>query len=318
MAQSLLRIGITLGDAAGIGPEIILKAIATPEIQNICVPLVIGDRLILEHTARSLNLPIPEHILDLHQFTSLPEPGRISAECGKAALAYIEKAVSLCLSREMRAMVTAPIHKEAIHLAGSPYPGHTEMIAMLTNTKEYAMMLVGDGLRVILVTIHMGLANVSKVLTIEKILKTIRLAYRATQELGITMPKIAVAGFNPHAGEQGLFGDEEQTKIAPAIELAKQEQIPVFGPFPPDTIFHRALNNEFDIVVCMYHDQGLIPLKTLAFHTGVNVTIGLPIVRTSVDHGTAYDIAGKGIANPFSMIEAIKLAVQLATNRFKS
>jgi 4-hydroxythreonine-4-phosphate dehydrogenase len=314
----MVRIGITLGDAAGIGPEIILKAISEPEICDICSPLIIGDRLILEHTAQKVNLPISNEILDLKQFTTLPEPGKISQACGKAALAYVEKAVSLCLSKEIAAMVTAPIHKEAIHLAGSPYAGHTEMIAKLTETDEYAMMLVGGGLRVVLVTIHIGLATVSKTLSIEKIVKTIRLAYRATQELGIKNPKIAVAGFNPHSGEQGLFGNEEQTKIKPAIELAKQEHIPVFGPFPPDTVFHRAINGDFDIVVCMYHDQGLIPLKTLAFHSGVNVTVGLPIVRTSVDHGTAYDIADKGIANPLSMIEAIKLAVRLAINRFNN
>lgn len=314
----LPKIGITLGDAAGVGPEIILKAISDPEIKQYCSPTIIGDRLIIEHTARALNLSLPETIIDLQQFSTLPQLGKISIECGKAALTYVEKAVELCTSKEISAMVTAPIHKEAIHLAGSPYAGHTEMIAQLTSTKEYAMMLVGGRLRVILVTIHMGVAKVSASITTEKILKTIRLAYRATRELGIQEPKIAVAGFNPHAGEQGLFGDEEQTKIEPAIEMAKREQIPVFGPFPPDTVFFRAINGDFDIVVCMYHDQGLIPLKTLAFHSGVNVTIGLPIVRTSVDHGTAYDIAGKGIANPESLIEAIKLAVQLSINRFSS
>jgi 4-phospho-D-threonate 3-dehydrogenase / 4-phospho-D-erythronate 3-dehydrogenase len=314
----LPKVGITLGDAAGVGPEIILKALSEPEIRQLCSPVIIGDKLILEHTARTLNLPLHDEIINLRQFSTLPQLGKISAECGKAALAYVEKAIELCSTKHITAMVTAPIHKEAIHLAGSPYPGHTEMIAQLTNTKEYAMMLVGNNLRVILVTIHMGLAKVSATITPEKILKTIRLAYRATKELGISDPKIAVAGFNPHAGEQGLFGDEEQTKIEPAIQMAIQEQIPVFGPYPPDTVFYRAINGDFDIVVCMYHDQGLIPLKTLAFHNGVNVTIGLPIVRTSVDHGTAYDIAGKGIANPESLIEAIKLAIQLANNRFKT
>lgn len=312
----LPKIGITLGDAAGVGPEIILKAISEPELQHLCSPVIIGDRLILERARQILNLPLPTELIDLHQFTTLPPLGKISRDCGTAALAYVEKAVELCSSKQITAMVTAPIHKEAIHLARSPYAGHTEMIAQLTNTKEYAMMLVGGGLRVILVTIHMGLAKVSASLTPENILKTIRLAYRATIELGIKKPKIAVAGFNPHSGEQGLFGDEEQTRIEPAIEMANQEQIPVFGPYPPDTIFYRAINGDFDIVVCMYHDQGLIPLKTLAFHSGVNVTIGLPIVRTSVDHGTAYDIAGQGIANPESLIEAIKLAIQLSSKRF--
>jgi 4-phospho-D-threonate 3-dehydrogenase / 4-phospho-D-erythronate 3-dehydrogenase len=314
----LPKIGITLGDAAGVGPEIILKSLSDSALRHQFSPVIIGDKLILDHTARTLNLPLQDEIIDLHQFSTLPQLGKVSVECGKAALVYVEKAVELCSAHKIAAMVTAPIHKEAIHLAGSPYPGHTEMIAQLTNTKEYAMMLVGGNLRVILVTIHMGLAKVSTTITPKKILKTIRLAYRATKELGISNPKIAVAGFNPHAGEQGLFGDEEQTKIEPAIELAKQEQIPVFGPYPPDTVFYRAINGDFDIVVCMYHDQGLIPLKTLAFHSGVNVTIGLPIIRTSVDHGTAYDIAGKGIANPESLIEAIKLAVQLAANRFKT
>jgi 4-hydroxythreonine-4-phosphate dehydrogenase len=314
----LPTIGITMGDPAGIGPEITLKALANQEITQLCSPIIIGDSLILQHASRSFNLPNNSALIDLQLFKSLPELGEISAVCGSATIAYVEKAVELCLTKKIDAMVTAPIHKEAIHLAGSPYPGHTEMIAQLTQTKDYAMMLVGGRLRVILVTTHVGLAKVSELLSSDNILRTIRLAYRATQELGIENPKIAVAGFNPHSGEQGLFGSEEQTKITPAIELAKREHIPVDGPYPPDTIFHRILNGDFDIVVVMYHDQGLIPLKTLAFYTGVNVTIGLPIIRTSVDHGTAYDIAGKGIANPQSLIEAIKLAVQLANNRFKS
>ena len=208
-------------------------------------------------------------------------------------------------------MVTAPISKEALKMAGMTWPGHTEMIAELTGTRDYAMMLVGGPLRVILVTIHTALRNVPDMIKQDTVLKTIRLARRACNMLGIKAPRIAVAGLNPHAGEAGMFGDEEIREIIPAIEAARLEGIEATGPFPPDTVFHKAYKGEVDIVVCMYHDQGLVPLKMIAFDTGVNVTVGLPIIRTSPDHGTAYDIAWSGKADPSSLIEAVRLASQM-------
>jgi 4-hydroxythreonine-4-phosphate dehydrogenase len=232
-------------------------------------------------------------------------------EGGKACVSYIKKAVEFALSKKVDGIVTAPISKEALKMAGFKWPGHTEMLADLTNTKDYTMMLIGKPLRVILVTIHTALKNVPDLITKSKALKTIRLAKKACDMLNIKNPRIAVAGLNPHAGEAGIFGDEEIKKIIPAVKEAIKEGIPVSGPYPPDTIFHKAYKGDVDIVVCMYHDQGLIPLKMIAFDKGVNITIGLPFVRTSPDHGTAYDIAWKGIANPSSMIEAIKVAAML-------
>jgi 4-hydroxythreonine-4-phosphate dehydrogenase len=230
---------------------------------------------------------------------------------GSASAGYIRKAVQFALEKQVDGIVTAPISKAALKMAGYKWPGHTEMLADLSRTRDYAMMLVGGPLRVILVTIHTALKNVPELITKQKIVKTIRLARKACSMLKIRKPRIAIAGLNPHAGETGIFGDEEIKKIIPAIREAAKEGIPVSGPCPPDTIFHKAYNGEVDIVVCMYHDQGLIPLKMLAFDTGVNVTVGLPFIRTSPDHGTAYDIAWQGIAEPSSMIEAIKLAVRL-------
>jgi 4-hydroxythreonine-4-phosphate dehydrogenase len=237
---------------------------------------------------------------------------RPTAEAGRACVRYINKAVGLALSKQVDGIVTASISKEALKMAGFKWPGHTEMLAESTNTKDYAMMLIGGPLRVILVTIHTALRNVPDLITKQKIVKTIRLAKKACDMLKIKNPRIAVAGLNPHAGEAGIFGSEEIKKIIPAIKSVLKEGIPVSGPYPPDTVFHKAYKGEVDIIVCMYHDQGLIPLKMIAFDSGVNVTIGLPFVRTSPDHGTAYDIAWKGIANPSSMIEAIKLAAKLS------
>jgi len=234
-----------------------------------------------------------------------------TAEGGRACVSYIKKAVELVLNKQVDGIVTAPISKEALKRAGFTWPGHTEMLADLTNTKDYAMMLIGEPLRVILVTIHTALKNVPDLITKQRLLNTIRLAKKACDMLEIKNPRIAIAGLNPHAGEKGIFGDEEIKKIIPAVKDATKEGIPVSGPYPPDTVFYKAFKGEIDIVVCMYHDQGLIPLKMIAFDKGVNVTVGLPFIRTSPDHGTAYDIAWKGVANPLSMIEAIKVAVKL-------
>jgi 4-hydroxythreonine-4-phosphate dehydrogenase len=321
------RLAITMGDPGGIGPEIIVKALNSPEVKNLCVPIVIGDTSVIEEALKLCKSPLKLRIIKSPK-ESKPARGLIelidmnnswkfkknkpTAEGGRACVGYIRKAAEFALSRQVDGIVTAPISKEALRMAGLKWPGHTEMLADLTKTRDYAMMLVGGPLRVILVTIHTALKNVPDLITRQKIVKTLRLAQRACNILRIKKPKIAVAGLNPHAGEAGIFGDEEIKKIIPAIRQAKNEGIPVSGPYPPDTIFHTAYKGEVDIIVCMYHDQGLIPLKMIAFDKGVNVTVGLPFIRTSPDHGTAYDIAWrKGIADPLSMIEAIKLAVKL-------
>ena len=318
------KIAITMGDPAGIGPEVILRALfQSSEMRDFCIPVVIGDRVVMEEAVSLSGLSVKLNIIRTPE-EARHTPGSIdmidlallnsfqkkmpTAEGGRASAAYIRKAVELAVNKQVDAMVTAPISKEALKMAGMNWPGHTEMIAELTGTKDYAMMLAGGPLRVILVTIHTALRNVPDLVTKEKVLKTIRLAKKACSMLGIGHPRIAVAGLNPHAGEAGIFGDEETREIVPAIEAAAREGISATGPFPPDTVFHKAYKGEVDIVVCMYHDQGLIPLKMIAFDKGVNVTIGLPIIRTSPDHGTAYDIAWSGKADPSSMIEALKLA----------
>jgi len=311
------KIAITIGDPAGIGPEVVLKALAAPQVRDVCRPLIVGDRPVIERANEHLGVN-----LDLGAFDIL-SPGVIHQKdfaCGTAtpagghaAVSSIKKAVELARLKIVDAITTAPITKETLKLASYPWPGHTELLAELTGARDYAMMLCGGPIRVILVTIHTALSDVPRLITQERVFGTIRLALRACAMLGLKDPRIAVAGLNPHAGESGLFGMEEQTAIEPAVEEAQGLGIPVSGPYPPDTLFHRMYQGEFDIAVCMYHDQGLIPLKMIAFDSGVNVTVGLPIIRTSPDHGTAYDIAWKGIANPQSMIEAILLAARLRT-----
>jgi 4-hydroxythreonine-4-phosphate dehydrogenase len=334
------KLAITIGDPGGVGPEIIVKALSSPEVRSQCTPIVIGDSSVMEEAFSLCNSPLrlriiksPEEATTNRGLTNIidvipPHPplrkwgkkknktetfekNKHTAEGGRACASYIRKAAEFALSRQVDGIVTAPISKEALKMANLKWPGHTEMLADLTRTKDYAMMLVGGPLRVILATIHTALKNVPDLITRQRIVKTLRLAQRACDMLGIRKPKIAVAGLNPHAGEAGIFGDEEIRIIIPAIRQAMNEGIPVSGPYPPDTIFHKAYKGEVDIIVCMYHDQGLIPLKMIAFDKGVNVTVGLPFIRTSPDHGTAYDIAWKGIANPSSMIEAIKLAMKL-------
>jgi len=318
---------ITMGDPGGVGPEIIAKAFGTPGIRKSCIPIVIGDTLIMAKALRLLRNPrklreitSPDeaensgrlmHLINVNTMIPRLPQKKPTAEGGEACVRYIRKAVELAMHKQVDGIVTAPISKEALKMAGFAWPGHTEMLAEISRTKQYAMMLVGGPLRVILVTIHTALKNVPELITRQRILRVIRLAKKACDMLKIRTPKIAVAGLNPHAGEAGIFGEEEITQIVPAIRQANREGIPVSGPYPPDTIFHKAYQGEIDIVVCMYHDQGLIPLKMIAFDKGVNVTIGLPFIRTSPDHGTAYDIAWQGTANPSSMIEAIKLAGRL-------
>ncbi|MBF0201436.1 MAG: 4-hydroxythreonine-4-phosphate dehydrogenase PdxA [Desulfamplus sp.] len=329
-------IGITMGDPAGIGPEIIAAALEEPGVQEICSPLVIGDAGIMKAALKlkgsSLNIhetqepghalfdPGTIEVMSLSQLeTTLPNPWVPTSQGGRAVIDYITRAVDLALAGEIAAMVTAPITKTALKMADSPFHGHTEMIAHKTGTTNYAMMLAGDKLRVILVTIHIPLSAVPGKLTVPAVVKTISIAVESLKErFGIENPRIAVAGLNPHAGEGGMFGHEEEEIIQPAIKKAVDEAkirnhyVVIQGPFPPDTIFHNAAQGKYDCVVCMYHDQGLIPFKLLHFSDGVNTTLGLPIIRTSVDHGTAYDIAWQNRADHTSLVQAIKMAVNQA------
>lgn len=323
---NIRKIAITMGEPGGVGPEVIVKSLFCAEIRQYCNPVVIGDSEVIEEAVDVSGLPLkvrpistinkskpaPGLIEVLDVKARLPvKKGRPSKSAGSAIVKYIQKAVALTLSKEVDAVVTAPISKESLKMAGYGWPGHTELLAELTGTKNYAMMFVSDRLNIILSTIHIPLKSVPKKINRSLILKTIRLSRAGTDMLGIRDPKIAVAGLNPHAGESGIMGDEEIKSIIPAIERAQKEGANVSGPYPPDVVFHKMYNGDFDMVVCMYHDQGLIPFKMLAFDTGVNVTVGLPIIRTSPDHGTGFDIAWNNRANPSSMLEAIKLASKL-------
>ncbi len=315
-----------MGEPGGIGPEVIVKALYCAEIRNYCNPIVVGDAGVMKHAVELTRLPMKVksistlsdskpaigsiEVLDIKS----PKPfkrGVPSKNSGKAEVRYIKKAVEFAVKKDVKAIVTAPISKKSFKLAGYKWPGHTELLAELTKTRNFAMMFVSDKLKLILCTIHIPLKDVPKKINERLVLKTIMLAKSGTNMLGIKNPRIAVAGLNPHAGESGIFGMEEIKSIIPAIQKAQKEGLNVSGPYPPDIIFYKASNGEFDIVLCMYHDQGLIPFKMLAFDTGVNVTVGLPIIRTSPDHGTAFDIAWQNKANPSSMIEAIKLASKL-------
>ncbi len=307
-------IAVTIGDPAGIGAEVVLKALDCKAIAARADFVLIGDRPVIEEASRLTGIALSEKIKIVESGIIKDNSfkrGEVSAEGGRAAASYIKMAVDMALSKKVDAITTAPITKEAFDKGGIKWHGHTEMLAELSGTRDYAMMLCGGPLRVMLVTIHRAIRDVPVLLTTEGITKTIRLANRACRMLDLKNPKIAVASLNPHAGEGGLFGSEEAEVIVPAVERAIKEGIGVSGPHPPDTVFHRAYKGEFDMVVCMYHDQGLIPLKMIAFDKGVNVTVGIPFIRTSPDHGTAYDIAWKGIADPSSMIEAINMALSL-------
>ncbi len=323
-------IGITMGDPAGIGGEVILKALKQKFLYSKCQPVIISDfsylKLLMKKLSLSLKIAGINKIQDRESLSidaipvidlnNLPDKnikfGICNSVYGKAAYEYIAEGIKLASSKLIDALVTAPINKESFYTAGIPYTGHTEMLARLTNTKKFAMMLVGGNLRVVLVTRHIPIKNVAKELTEEKIITAIKLAHNAGKLFNIPKPKIVVCGLNPHAGEGETIGKEETKIIIPAVKKVQKSRVNVQGPYASDTIFYKAVKGEYDFIVTMYHDQGLIPLKTLYFDEGVNVTLGLPFVRTSPDHGTAYDIAGKGIANPESMEEAIKLAVKMS------
>lgn len=325
------RILITMGDPAGIGPEIIAKA-AAAGMSGWCRPAVVGDAAVMQKIIDGLGLSLRVHIvssadeaaaaygvldiIDLKNINSATHNwGRPGAASGRVVVQYIKTAVEHAMSGKADAVVTAPINKEMMNAAGYNYAGHTELLAELTGAKEFGMMFVGGGLRIILTTIHMPLKDVPGAITKQRVLSTIRLAHGAMKFFGIERPKIGVAALNPHAGEGGLFGREEWDEILPAVLESRAEGIEASDPMPADTLFYKARKNYFDILVAMYHDQGLAPLKALAFGRAVNVTVGLPIIRTSVDHGTAYDIAGRGCADPVSLVEAIKLAAQMAEKR---
>lgn len=321
-------IGITMGDPAGIGPEIIVKALLESDIHRICRPLVIGDAGVLKDMLKLCALkgemkkidkvsggPPGKGIIEIFDLANVDikalKLGVPSKICGTAAVDYIKKAAELALSKKIDAITTAPINKEVINAAGFQYPGHTEMFAEFSGARDFGLMMVGGGLRVILVTTHIAVKNVPRHIKKSSVLKTIRLAHRAMGYFDKHAPRIAVAALNPHAGEGRLFGSEEWDEIIPAILDARGEGMDVSDPLPADTLFHKTKSGYYDIVVAMYHDQGLIPIKLLAFGQAVNVTIGLPFIRTSVDHGTAYDIAGKDCADPRSLIEAIRLAAEM-------
>ena len=329
-------IAITMGDPSGVGPEIICAALEDAHLRAVHKPLVIGDRLAIQRALRvtksQLEIAIvksanaaqdlPASTLPLLELSELAEAdiqyGNPSDLAGDAVYRYIRTAAELCLRHETAAMATAPISKESMHRAGHDYPGHTELLAELCRQDDFVMMLAGDVLRVSLVTIHEAISDVPKLITHDQVLKTIRVTARGVAPLcGNNNPRIAVLSLNPHCGEGGMFGNEEQTAIIPAINSAKSEGIDIHGPFSADTFFHFAVQEPppYDAVVAMYHDQGLIPLKMRHFEDGINITLGLPIIRTSVDHGTAYDLAGKGKASTASMKAAIRQAARLASTR---
>ena len=340
MSSAKPLIGITTGDPAGIGPEITARALAVQEIYRLCRPLVVGDAGVLREAVRFSELALevrgcaapeePEYrfgTVDVLDLRNVDMKGlrykTVAASSGAAAFEYIAEAIRLALAVRIDAVVTGPIHKEALNLAGHRYAGHTEIFADLTGAEDTAMMLADGGFRVSHVTGHTALRDVFDRITKERVLRVVELSHQALRRLGIEAPRIAVAGLNPHAGEGGLFGREEIEEIAPAVKAAGEAGMDVEGPLPADTVFSKMAGGRYDLVVAMYHDQGHIPAKLSGFSydagsdtwrsvSGVNVTLGLPIVRTSVDHGVAFDRAGEARANPQSMIQAVSMAARLA------
>ncbi len=324
------HIVISSGDFNGIGPEVILKALVDHSLEGL-TPTILSSKSVIEYYIKQLDFDIScnfvddisnvqegkINILESYGVKKLtPEPGDFTRESGKCSMLAVEKGIDLCKDGLTDALVTAPISKEAVNLAGYNIPGHTEFLAEKTNTSDFMMMLVNDNLRVGLTTVHIPVAKVVSQLSVERILHYIQIMDRSLKtDFNITEPKIAVLGLNPHAGDGGIIGEEEIDTIAPAIEKAKQHNIQSSGPYPADGFFGNRKYKNFDGILAMYHDQGLIPFKTLSFGEGVNFTAGLPIIRTSPDHGTAFDIAGKNMANPSSFSQAFNLARQLAENR---
>lgn len=322
-------IAITMGDAAGVGPEIVVKALALGEIVALCRPLVVGDLGVLARARQMLGMQLDLHpvaevdggrfepgsidVLDLANVDlARLKVGQVSAMAGKAAVECVLKAGELALAGEVQGIATAPLNKEAMQLGGYDYIGHTEILADLTKSPRCTTMLISGSLRVVHVTRHIPLRQVADSITKERVLETIQLTAEGLPGMGVVQPRLGVAALNPHGGEGGILGREEIEVIAPAVEAAQALGMDARGPYPADSIFFRAIAGEFDAVVAMYHDQGHIPVKTHGFESSLTVTLGLPIVRTSVDHGTAFDIAWRGLASPQSLIEAIKLAAEMA------
>lgn len=338
-------LGITMGDPASIGPEITVKALSDPAIYEKCSPIIIGDAAVMEAAVgivgKNVKINAVSDVkeakfefgtIDVYDMKLVDmdklERGVVSAMAGNAAFQYVKKVIELAMNHEVDATVTNALNKEAMNLAGHHYSGHTEIYAEYTGTKKYTMMLAHENLRVVHVSTHVSLREACDRVKKGRVLEVIRIADQACKELGIKEPKIGVAGLNPHSGENGMFGREEIEEITPAIEAAKGEGIIVDGPVPPDTVFSKARGGWYDIVVAMYHDQGHIPLKVVGFVynqaeqkwdavAGVNITLGLPIIRASVDHGTAFDQAGKGVANELSLINAMDYAIRMSEGRTK-
>ncbi len=321
-------LGITMGDPTGAGAEIIVKALFSEEVIGLCKPVVIGDAAAMRAAAEIVKIPaeirviknideaeFPSGIIEVIDLANVDLEtlvrGHVDPRGGKAAYAYVELATKMALAGEIDAIVTAPLNKEALNKAGYNFSGHTEILAHLCGVKGVVMMLVAENLRIAHVTTHVSLRQACDLVTRERILQVLKLSDEAARKMEVAAPRIVVAGLNPHAGEGGLFGTEEKEQISPAIEAARKSGLNVRGPLPPDTAFLRAWRGEFDVAVAMYHDQGHIPMKMVSFDMGVNVTLGLPIIRTSVDHGTVFGKAGKGTARPRSMIESIKLAATM-------
>jgi 4-hydroxythreonine-4-phosphate dehydrogenase len=332
MSAYVPTIGITMGDAAGIGPEIIVKSFAKHDLSTMARAVVIGDAGRLRKAADLLGLDVRVHpvasigearfeqgVIDCFDLHLIPDDmpfGTLSAVAGDAAFRFIERAVELAKDGQIDAICTAPLNKEALHAGGHKFPGHTEMLAHLTGVEEVSMMLVAPNLRVIHVTTHIGIIDAIRKIEPGLVERTIQRGYDTLRKAGIENPRIAVCGINPHAGENGLFGyGEEEEKILPAIEVLRARGMNIEGPLPADTLFFRAGRGDFDLVVAMYHDQGHGPVKVMGLEAGVNITVGLDVIRTSVDHGTAFDIAGKGIADERSLIEALRQGAELATRR---
>lgn len=313
-----VKIAVTMGDPAGIGPEILCKILTDKEFCRKYSFEVVGSRKVLEYTFKNiLKIQyVPDFIVHDIDTVSIDryKVGVIEPEYGRSSIKYIAKAYNLIKNKKISAMVTCPINKKSIKLAGLKYPGHTEYLGFLSRRKDFSMMLAGDKVKVVLVTTHIPLKDVSKSISVENIFETIRNAHNAGRFFGRKIPKIAVAGLNPHAGDNGAIADEEAFVIEPAVKMALNKGYNVAGPMPADTLFPKMLNGEYDIAVVMYHDQGLIPVKMESFGSAVNITLNLPFVRTSVDHGTAFDIAGKGIANENSLKKAIEVAFKMVKN----
>ncbi len=335
IARARPVLGLTMGDPAGIGPEICLQALRNPGVRKNCVPVLFGDAGVLRRSAGKPDGDLGVRVLSRAEFATLKQPpreplivdcqamaadrvrpGRVSAACGRAAYTYIEQAIGAALAGRLAGVVTAPIHKESLNRSGVKHPGHTEIFTALTGAARSCMMLYSDKLTVSMVTTHIGYGQVPAALSVQRVLNVIELTAEAMRWLLGREPRLGVCGLNPHAGEHGLFGQREEEKwVAPAVRRARKKRIQASGPLVPDAVFTTTQRKKYDAIVTLYHDQGHIPFKMLAFDTGVNITLGLPIIRTSVDHGTAFDIAWQGVADPGSLYSAIQVAAELVKGR---